>query len=53
MKKHLLIALVLGLSTTICHSQVKISVQGGTGLTGITQNENYNANFGYRFGVGV
>ena len=43
MKKHLLIALVLGLSTTICHSQVKISVQGGTGLTGITQNENYNA----------
>ena len=30
MKKHLLIALVLGLSTTICHSQVKISVQGGT-----------------------
>ena len=53
MKKHLLIALVLGLSTTICHSQVKISVQGGTGLTGITKNENYNANFGYRFGVGV
>lgn len=31
----------------------KISVQGGTGLTGITKNENYNANFGYRFGVGV
>lgn len=53
MKKQLLIALLLGLSTTICHSQVKISVQGGTGLTGITKNENYNANFGYRFGVGV
>ena len=53
MKKQLLIALLLGLSTTICHSQVKINVQGGTGLTGITKNENYNANFGYRFGVGV
>ena len=50
MKKQLLIALLLGLSTTICHSQVKINVQGGTGLTGITKNENYNANFGYRFG---
>ena len=49
MKKQLLIALLLGLSTTICHSQVKINVQGGTGLTGITKNENYNANFGYRF----
>ena len=48
MKKQLLIALLLGLSTTICHSQVKINVQGGTGLTGITKNENYNANFGYR-----
>ena len=53
MKKQLLIALLLGLSTTICHSQVKINIQGGTGLTGITKNENYNANFGYRFGVGV
>ena len=36
MKKHLLIALVLGLSTTICHSQVKISVQGGTGSVSYT-----------------
>lgn len=51
MKKLFLIALLLGMSTTICHSQVKISVQGGTGLTGITKSKNYNADFGYRFGV--
>lgn len=53
MKRQLLIALLLGLSTSICYSQVKINVQAGTGLTGITKNENYNANFGYRFGLGV
>lgn len=43
----------IGLSATICYSQVKINAQAGTGLTGITKNENYNANFGYRFGFGV
>lgn len=53
MKRQLLIALLLGLSATICYSQVKINAQAGTGLTGITKNENYNANFGYRFGLGV
>ncbi len=53
MKRQLLIALLLGLSATICYSQVKINAQAGTGLTGITKNENYNANFGYRFGFGV
>lgn len=53
MKKQLLIALLLGLFTTICYSQVKVNVQAGTGLTGITKNENYNAKFGYRFGVGL
>lgn len=53
MKQQLLVALLLGLSTTICYAQVKINVQAGTGLTGITKNENYNAKFGYSFGLGV
>ncbi|WP_291528145.1 porin family protein [Bacteroides sp. UBA939] len=53
MKRLTVLALLLSITACICHSQVKISVQGGTGLTGITKNENYKANFGYRFGVGV
>ena len=53
MKKHILFALFLSLATSICYSQVKINVQGGAGINGITKEEVYKANFGYRFGVGV
>lgn len=53
MKKHILFALFLSLATSICYSQVKINVQGGAGINGITKEEAYKANFGYRFGVGV
>ena len=51
MKKQLLIALLLGLSTTICHSQVKINFQGCTVLTWIYKNENYNSNLVFCLGV--
>lgn len=53
MKKRIWIGLLLVLLTSTSYSQVTISVQGGAGLTGITKSENYNANIGYRFGVGV
>lgn len=29
MKKHVLLVLLLGLTTSFCYSQVKVSVQGG------------------------
>ena len=53
MKKHVLLVLLLGLTTSFCYSQVKVSVQGGAGFSGITKDKNYKADFGYRFGVGV
>lgn len=60
MKKLITIALLLGTVTSFCYSQtydndsrVKILIQGGAGLNGITKSENYKADFGYRFGVGV
>lgn len=43
----------MGLTTSFCYSQVKVSVQGGAGFSGITKDKNYKADFGYRFGVGV
>ena len=50
MKKHVLLVLLLGLTTSFCYSQVKVSVQGGAGFNGITKDKNYKADFGYRFG---
>lgn len=52
MKRLFLLGVLLILSVSICYSQVEISVQGGAGLNGITKNENYNVDLGYRFGVG-
>lgn len=53
MKKHILSVLFLCLTTSFCYSQIKVSVQGGAGLDGITKVDRYEADFGYRFGVGV
>ena len=47
MKKHVLLVLLLGLTTSFCYSQVKVSVQGGAGFSGITKDKNYKADFGY------
>ena len=49
--KHVGLALLLGLTTSFCYSQVKVSVQGGAGFNGITKDKNYKADFGYRFGI--
>ena len=43
MKKHVLLVLLLGLTTSFCYSQVKVSVQGGAGFSGITKDKNYKA----------
>ena len=40
MKKHVLLVLLLGLTTSFCYSQVKVSVQGGAGFSGITKDKN-------------
>lgn len=53
MKKYILSTLFLVLTTSFCYSQVKVSVQGGAGFSGITKEKQYKANLGYRFGVGV
>lgn len=50
--KKVFMALLLGLSTALGYSQVKISVQGGNGLNTITENENYKTMLGFRFGAG-
>lgn len=50
--KRVFMALLLGLSTALGYSQVKVSVQGGNGLNTITANENYKTMLGFRFGAG-
>ena len=52
MKKLFLFLLIVCLCGTAA-AQVKLSVQGGTTLNGWTPKTDYDAKFGYRFGVGV
>lgn len=53
MKKYILVALFMNLTTAFSYSQVRINVQGGAGFNSITKSDSYDGNFGFRFGVGV
>lgn len=53
MKKRFLLGLLIVLVSSACFAQVKLSLQGGTSLTGITGGTDYNACMGYRLGIGI
>lgn len=53
MKKNILLTVLLILATSFCYSQVKVSLQAGAGYNGLTNDELYKNDFGYRFGVGL